>query len=237
MRCGCTTGSRFLCGMSRRCSSLGVSRCPMKPSAGGVRSSVPRLQRLLGGVLRGPRDVWHLDEMQVKIGASVRRESGAPSPFSDPPHWLWRAVDAESYVLDEVVSVSRDKKQARRLFVQCLKAQGWRKPPRHPPRAGAIRIQPFTQGSQEQARKQPPAAPKAREDPSAVQIARQPSTLLGRLLRLPQPFLHPHRKPHRPPTTPRKTKHLRRTAQRVQCKARVTDREKPGDGPLANFVS
>ncbi|MEE4207859.1 MAG: DDE-type integrase/transposase/recombinase, partial [Parvularcula sp.] len=39
-------------------------------------------------------------------------------------------VDAEGYVLDEVVSVSRDKKQARRLLVRCLKAQGWRKPKR-----------------------------------------------------------------------------------------------------------
>jgi putative transposase len=61
-------------------------------------------------------DVWHLDELQVKIGGK--------------PYWLWRAVDAEGYVLDEVVSVSRDKKQARRLLVRCLKAQGWRKPRR-----------------------------------------------------------------------------------------------------------
>ena len=67
---------------------------------------------------RAPRrgDVWHLDEMQVKIGGK--------------PHWLWRAVDAEGYVLDEVVSVSRDKKQARRLLIRCLKAQGWKKPQR-----------------------------------------------------------------------------------------------------------
>lgn len=54
--------------------------------------------------------------MQVKIGGR--------------PYWLWRAVDTEGYVLDEVVSVSRDKKQARRLLVRCLKAQGWRKPKR-----------------------------------------------------------------------------------------------------------
>ena len=61
-------------------------------------------------------DVWHLDEVQVKIGGK--------------PHWLWRAVDTEGYVLDEVVSVGRDKKQARRLLVRCLKAQGWKKPRR-----------------------------------------------------------------------------------------------------------
>ena len=67
---------------------------------------------------RAPKrgDVWHLDEMQVKIGGK--------------PYWLWRAVDADGYVLDEVVSVSRDKKQARRLLVRCLKTQGWRKPRR-----------------------------------------------------------------------------------------------------------
>jgi putative transposase len=67
---------------------------------------------------RGPQrgDIWYLDEMQVKIGGK--------------PHWLWRAVDAEGYVLDEVVSVSRDTKQARRFLIRCLKAQGWRKPKR-----------------------------------------------------------------------------------------------------------
>ncbi|MEM1380003.1 MAG: IS6 family transposase [Pseudomonadota bacterium] len=67
---------------------------------------------------RTPRrgDVWHLDEVQAKIGGK--------------PHWLCRAVDSEGYVLDEVVSVNRDTKQARRLLVQCFKVQGWRKPKR-----------------------------------------------------------------------------------------------------------
>ena len=61
-------------------------------------------------------NVWHLDEMQVKIGGK--------------PYWRWRSVDADGYVLDEVVSVSRDKSQARRLLVRCLTAQGWKKPRR-----------------------------------------------------------------------------------------------------------
>ncbi len=48
---------------------------------------------------RAPRrgDVWYLDEMQVKIGGK--------------PYWLWRAAYADGYVLDEVVSVSRDKSE------------------------------------------------------------------------------------------------------------------------------
>jgi putative transposase len=58
---------------------------------------------------RAPKrsDVWNLDEVQVKIGGKS--------------YWFWRAVDAEGYVLDELVSMSRNKKQARRLLVRCLK--------------------------------------------------------------------------------------------------------------------
>jgi putative transposase len=59
-------------------------------------------------------NVWHLDEVQVEIRGI--------------PYWLRRAFDAEGYVLDEVVPMSRDKKQARRLLVRCLKAQGCKKP-------------------------------------------------------------------------------------------------------------
>ena len=35
----------------------------------------------------GPRDIWHLDEAVISI--------------SDKKHWLWRAVDQDSHVLDE----------------------------------------------------------------------------------------------------------------------------------------
>jgi putative transposase len=41
------------------------------------------------------REIWNLDKMQMEIGGG--------------PYWLWRALDAEGYVLTEVVSVSRDK--------------------------------------------------------------------------------------------------------------------------------
>ncbi|MBB4437698.1 putative transposase [Rhizobium leguminosarum] len=39
-------------------------------------------------------------------------------------HWLWRAVDRDGYVLDEIVQARRDTKAAKRLLVRLLKKQG-----------------------------------------------------------------------------------------------------------------
>lgn len=39
-------------------------------------------------------------------------------------HWLWRAVDQDGYVLDEIVQVHRDTKAAKRLLVRLLNKQG-----------------------------------------------------------------------------------------------------------------
>jgi putative transposase len=39
-------------------------------------------------------------------------------------HWLWRAVDQDGYVLDEVVQSRRDTKAAKRLLRKLLKKQG-----------------------------------------------------------------------------------------------------------------
>jgi putative transposase len=39
-------------------------------------------------------------------------------------HWLWRAVDAEGYVLDALVQGRRNKKAALRLMRKLLKQQG-----------------------------------------------------------------------------------------------------------------
>lgn len=39
-------------------------------------------------------------------------------------HWLWRAVDQDGYVLDEIVQVRRDTKAAKRLLIRLLKKQG-----------------------------------------------------------------------------------------------------------------
>ena len=61
-----------------------------------------------------PRDIWHLDEVVVSIGGKK--------------HWLWRAVDQDGYVLDEIVQARRDTKAAGRLLRRLLKKQGC--PPR-----------------------------------------------------------------------------------------------------------
>src|SRR5918995_4812178 len=60
------------------------------------------------------RDIWHLDEVVVTI--------------SGQKHWLWRAVDQDGYVLDEIVQTRRDTKAAKRLLKRLLKKQG--SPPR-----------------------------------------------------------------------------------------------------------
>ena len=39
-------------------------------------------------------------------------------------HWLWRAVDQDGYVLDEIVQTRRDTKAAKRLLRRLLKRQG-----------------------------------------------------------------------------------------------------------------
>ena len=56
------------------------------------------------------RDIWHLDEVVVTIAGKK--------------HWLWRAVDQDGYVLDEIVQTRRDTKAAKRLLIRLLKEQG-----------------------------------------------------------------------------------------------------------------
>src|ERR687894_743335 len=59
-------------------------------------------------------DIWHLDEVVVTIAGHK--------------HWLWRTVDQDGYVLDEIVQTRRDTKVAKRLLRRLLKKQGC--PPR-----------------------------------------------------------------------------------------------------------
>jgi putative transposase len=51
-------------------------------------------------------DIWHLDEVVISIAGKK--------------HWLWRAVDQDGYVLDEIVQTRRNTKArvaiARRLL-------------------------------------------------------------------------------------------------------------------------
>ncbi|NLS06961.1 IS6 family transposase [Rhizobium sp. P32RR-XVIII] len=56
------------------------------------------------------QDVWHLDEVVISIAGRK--------------HWLWRAVDQDGYVLDEIVQGRRDTKAAKRLLLRLLKKQG-----------------------------------------------------------------------------------------------------------------
>jgi putative transposase len=55
-------------------------------------------------------DVWHLDEVVITIAGRK--------------NWLWRAVDQDGYVLDEIVQNRRNTKAARRLLIRLLKKQG-----------------------------------------------------------------------------------------------------------------
>src|SRR3954452_11157579 len=57
-----------------------------------------------------PTDIWHLDEVVITIAGKK--------------HWLWRAVDQDGYVLDEIVQSRRDTKAAKRLLKRLLKKQG-----------------------------------------------------------------------------------------------------------------
>ena len=56
------------------------------------------------------RDIWHLDEVVISIPGRK--------------HWLWRAVDQDGYVLDEIVQSRRDTIAVRRLLCRLLKKQG-----------------------------------------------------------------------------------------------------------------
>lgn len=55
-------------------------------------------------------DIWHLDEMVISI--------------SGKKHYLWRAVDQDGYVLDEIVHNRRNTKAAKRVLIRLLKKQG-----------------------------------------------------------------------------------------------------------------
>jgi putative transposase len=55
-------------------------------------------------------DVWHLDEVVVTIGGKKQ--------------CLWRAVDQDGYVLDEIVQSRRNTKAAKRLLIRLMKKQG-----------------------------------------------------------------------------------------------------------------
>ena len=58
-----------------------------------------------------PGDVWHLDEVVVKI--------------SGCNYWLWRAVDQDGLVLDEILQNKRNTRAAKRLLLRLMKQHGF----------------------------------------------------------------------------------------------------------------
>lgn len=71
----------------------------------------PVIARNLRQRQRRPGDVWHLDEVVVKI--------------SGRKYWLWRAVDQHGVVLDEILQPKRDKRAAKRLLRRLIKRLGY----------------------------------------------------------------------------------------------------------------
>ena len=70
----------------------------------------PAYARRLRRKQPSPHDVWHLDEVVISIAGKK--------------HWLWRAVDQDGYVLDEIVQSRRNTKAAKRLLTRLMKKQG-----------------------------------------------------------------------------------------------------------------
>ena len=56
------------------------------------------------------QDIWHLDEMVISIAGRK--------------HWLWRAVDQNGYVLDDIVQSRRDTKAAKAIAHQAAEEAG-----------------------------------------------------------------------------------------------------------------
>jgi len=70
----------------------------------------PQYARRLRRKQPGLNDIWHLDEVVIAIGGRK--------------YWLWRAIDQEGYVLDEIMRTRRNTKAAKRLLIRLLKKQG-----------------------------------------------------------------------------------------------------------------
>jgi putative transposase len=71
----------------------------------------PLIAHVLQRRLPRPGDVWHLDEVVVKIAGRS--------------YWLWRAVDQHGFVLEEILQSRRDKRAAKRLLVKLMKRWGF----------------------------------------------------------------------------------------------------------------
>jgi len=71
----------------------------------------PQIARNLRHRQARPGDVWHLDEVVVKI--------------SDRSFWLWRAVDQHGVILEKILQSRRNKRAATRLLIRLIKRHGF----------------------------------------------------------------------------------------------------------------
>ncbi|MEP2640114.1 IS6 family transposase [Roseobacter sp.] len=80
-----------------------------------VRRRVVKFGRLITNNLRKrpgrPGDVWHLDEVVVKIAGKS--------------FYLWRAVDPHDVVLKEILQPKRNKCAAKHLLIRLIKRYGF----------------------------------------------------------------------------------------------------------------
>ena len=83
----------------------------MRQSGAGASSSAPLIAHVLRQRQPRPGDVWHLDEVVVKIAGRS--------------YWLWRAVDQHGVVLEEILQSRRDKRAAKRLLIKLMKRWGF----------------------------------------------------------------------------------------------------------------
>lgn len=67
----------------------------------------PRIARSLRKRQARPGDVWHLDEVVLKIASKKL--------------WLWRTVDQHGVVLEEIIQARRNKRAAKRFLSRMLK--------------------------------------------------------------------------------------------------------------------
>jgi hypothetical protein len=127
-------------------------------------------------------DIWHLDEVVIAIAGRK--------------HWLWRAVDQDGYVLDEIVQNRRNTKGCQTLACssaektgRCANADDYRqaailrrrKAPDHAnPRA------PFSQRVEQSSGKLASAAAKTGAGDANISIYWKPSTVPLSFLRGPQ---------------------------------------------------
>ena len=132
----------------------------------------------------GGHDIWHLDEVVISINGEKR--------------YLWRAVDQEGYVLDELVQVHRNTEAARRLLTRLLRKQG--RPPKRiitdklgSDRAARRKVMPKVEhrqhkGLNNRAENSHVPDPKAGADDAGISILAGVAAVRLNLLRPPQSF-------------------------------------------------